>query len=216
MTTSTNNPSGLELNLAIIRYSSHEAERIAYERMQQAGFKVALVLMDKPLGTMASLGQGQTLFVAPWGGKMEVFSSPDWQDHCQRNDINFFFLNDYQGLSAEDLDDHRLQLESWLRNPVFTPCVPADNAFNVVVDLEEWWMQEQKKSAVADKPGLNRYEHENTKNLIDGYMVPSRAHPVESREHQFCRAKAELITHLERQLEQVKGFSYSDMQKKVS
>ncbi len=216
MTCSTNNPNDLELNQAINRYSSHEPERIAYERMQQAGFKVAAVLMDMPLGTMADIGRGETLFVAPWEGKMDVFTSPDWEDNCRCQDVNFFHLNNYEGLSAVDLDLHRLQLESWLRNPVFKQCLPADNAFKVVAELEEWWQVEKQKRSETVTPALNRYEHDNAKRLIEGYMVPSRAHPQESRQQQFDRAKSELIAQLERQLEQVKSFSYGDMQKKVS
>ncbi|MGP0171288.1 hypothetical protein ACSVIJ_05320 [Pseudomonas sp. NCHU5208] len=216
MTNTTNNPNGLELNQEINRYSSHEPERNAYERMQRAGFKVAEVLMGMPLGTMADIGQGETLFVAPWEGKMDVFTSPDWEDNCRCQDINFFHMNSYEGLSAVDLDMHRVQLETWLGNPVFKQSIPADNAFQVVAELEEWWQKENLTRRGTETPALNRFEHENTKNLIDGYMVPSRATPQESREQQFDRAKGELIAQLERQLEQVKSFSYIDMQKKVS
>ncbi|WP_267399024.1 hypothetical protein [Pseudomonas sp. GM_Psu_2] len=61
---------------------------------------------------------------------------------------------------------------------------------------------------------LNRYEHQQIKNLIDGYMVGTR--PLETREQEFERAKTELLGHLERQIDQVKQFAYSDMGKKVS
>ncbi len=217
MTNSTNNPNGLELNQEINRYSSNEAERIAYERMQRAGFKVAEILLCMPLGTMADIGQGETLFVAPWEGKIDVFTSPDWEDNCRCQDINFFNLNSYEGLSAIDLDLHRVKLETWLTNPVFKQCMPADNAHKVVAELSNWCKGECLELPYSVvKQALSRYEHENAKNLIDGYMVDSRLNPLEPREQQFNRAKAELIAQLERQLEQVKTFCYSDMQKKVS
>ena len=63
---------------------------------------------------------------------------------------------------------------------------------------------------------LNRYEHENIRHKIDGYMIPSRERPLESREDQFERAKAELLWHLRLQIEHVEGFSFADMRKRVS
>lgn len=63
---------------------------------------------------------------------------------------------------------------------------------------------------------LNRYEHETIKHKIDGYMIPSRDQALETREQQFERAKAELLGHLKRQIEQVEGFTIADMSKKVS
>lgn len=210
MTTTTNNPNSLHLNRTINAYSSNEAERNAYERMQQAGFKIALILMEMPLGTMADLGQGEFLFVAPHAGKMEVFSTPDWHDNCRWSDVNWFFLNDYEGLGAEDLDDHRGLMEAWLENPVFRQCVPADNAFKVIASSPT------QEDAKAEAANLNRYVHQNTKDLIGGYMVRSKSRPLETHEQQFHRAQRELVANLERQLEQVKRFSYDDMLKKVS
>lgn len=63
---------------------------------------------------------------------------------------------------------------------------------------------------------LNRYDHENIRRKIDGYMIPSRERPMETREEQFDRAKAELLGHLRLQIAYVEGFSYSDMRRKVS
>lgn len=63
---------------------------------------------------------------------------------------------------------------------------------------------------------LNRYEHENIKSKIHGYMVPSPSRPLESREQMFDRAKAELLGHLKHQLAQVENFTFPDMTKKVS
>ncbi|WP_277594368.1 hypothetical protein [Pseudomonas chlororaphis] len=209
---STNNPNALDLNRAINTYSSDEAERLAYQRMQEVGFKIADILIEMPLGTMADLGQGECLFVAPYAGRIEVFSTPDWHDNCRWGDVNWFFLNDYQGLAAEDLDEHRVTMENWLKNPVFRQCVPADNAFKVVAAQEEW--AQNQTGAAPSK--LNRYDHDNVKNLIGGYMVTSKSKPQETRVEQFSRAKAELIGHLERQLQQVKGFTFSDLSKNVS
>lgn len=63
---------------------------------------------------------------------------------------------------------------------------------------------------------LTRYEHENMRHLIDGYMTPLREHPLETRQEQFDRAKDELLGHLRLQIERVEGFSFEDMRKKVS
>lgn len=63
---------------------------------------------------------------------------------------------------------------------------------------------------------INRYDHQNIKNKIGGYMIPSPSRPLESREQQFERAKAELLVHLKRQIEQVDGFTFADLGKKVS
>lgn len=59
---------------------------------------------------------------------------------------------------------------------------------------------------------LNRYEHEQIKNQIDGYMIGRLS--GESSELHFYRAKAELITNLERHLELVRTFTPSDFFKK--
>lgn len=63
---------------------------------------------------------------------------------------------------------------------------------------------------------FGRYEHENIKDKVEGYMVPSPSLPNETREQQFARAKSELLTHLRRQIERVEAFGYEDMAKKVS
>ncbi|MFV3332582.1 hypothetical protein ACNFIA_16720 [Pseudomonas sp. NY15437] len=218
----TNNPNSLELNRTINRYSSHEDERIAYERMQMVGFKVAEILLNMPLGTMADLGQGEFLFVADYEGEVHVFSTHDWRDECALNDVNWFFQSDYQGLSADDLDEHRAEMERWLESPVFRQCKPADHAQRMVADAEAEWKRHQDVTAGIEQPTspsqapLNRYDHEKAKRLVDGYMVPSREAPLEGREQQFDRAKAELVSHLELQLKQVQGFSYQDYTKKVS
>ncbi|MFG0925975.1 hypothetical protein ACF8SB_09820 [Pseudomonas sp. CJQ_8] len=47
-------------------------------------------------------------------------------------------------------------------------------------------------------------------------MIPSRERPLETREDQFERAKAELLGHLRLQIERVEEFSFADMRKKVS
>ncbi len=52
---------------------------------------------------------------------------------------------------------------------------------------------------------INRYEREQIKNQIDGYMTSHRC---------FERAKAELISNLEKHLERVKSFDKSDFLKK--
>lgn len=62
---------------------------------------------------------------------------------------------------------------------------------------------------------LNRYEHENIKHKIAGYMTPSRDLPLETEEQLFDRAKAELLGHLSRQIEQVREFTFQDLSKKV-
>lgn len=59
---------------------------------------------------------------------------------------------------------------------------------------------------------LNRYEHEQIKNQIDGYMIGRR--PGESFEIYFERSKAELISNLEKHIELVKSFDQSDFLKK--
>jgi len=215
-TASTNNPNVLDLNRTINTSSSDEAERIAYERMQQVGFKIADILMEMPLGTMSDLGQGECLFVAPHGGKMEIFSTPDWHDDCRWNEVSWFFLNDFQGLGTDDLDEHRILMENWLKNPVFRQCVPADNAFKVLASLDMEESSPAQQSTPANAGSLNRYEHHQIKDLIVGYMVPSKSLPLESHEQQFHLAKRELVANLERRLEQVKCFTYEDMHKKVS
>lgn len=63
---------------------------------------------------------------------------------------------------------------------------------------------------------LNRYEHENVKHKIHGYMITSRELPLETRPEMFERAKAELLNALKTQIEQVEGFTFADMSKKVS
>lgn len=63
---------------------------------------------------------------------------------------------------------------------------------------------------------LNRYEHEQVKDLISGYMIPSAGKPQENREEEFERAKSELLTALALRIEQVKGFAFPDLAKKVS
>lgn len=63
---------------------------------------------------------------------------------------------------------------------------------------------------------LNRYDHENIRRKIDGYMIPSRERPLETRKEQFERAKAELLGHLRLQIAHVEGFSFADMRKEVS
>lgn len=60
---------------------------------------------------------------------------------------------------------------------------------------------------------LNRYERENIKDKIAGYMVPASSRPQETHEQQFERAKAELLKHLKRQIVQVEAFDYTDMKK---
>lgn len=61
---------------------------------------------------------------------------------------------------------------------------------------------------------LNRYDHENTKSKIIGYMVGR--HPTETHEQEFNKAKTELLQQLRLQITRVEGFSYSDLSKKVS
>lgn len=61
---------------------------------------------------------------------------------------------------------------------------------------------------------LNRYEHANIKNKISGYMVGR--HPTETREQEFQKAKAELLGHLKREIQQVENFTYDDLSKKPS
>ncbi|MBM3105570.1 hypothetical protein IIE18_10505 [Pseudomonas sp. V1] len=212
----TNNPNSFPLNCEINRYSFHEQDQIAYQRMQEVGFKIARILIEMPLGTMADLGKGEFLFVAPYAGKIEVFTTPDWTDNCKLDDVNWFFQSDYQGLGASDLDDHRADMEAWLKNPGFRQCMPPDHAFKAVANLEERHGKDTDHSTAATirREPLTRYEHENLKNLIDGYMIPTR--PIETREQQFNRAKAELITNLERQLQRIRAFTYADMVKKMS
>ncbi|HBO6305174.1 TPA: hypothetical protein L4741_004745, partial [Pseudomonas aeruginosa] len=138
------------------------------------------------------------------------------------NDVNWFFQSDYQGLSAEDLDEHRAEMERWLENPAFRQCKPADHAHRMVAEAEAEWKLHRVGATAIQQPAsptqvpLNRYDHEKAKRLIDGYMVPSHQSPQEGHEQQFDRAKAELISHLELQLKQVQSFSYQDYTKKVS
>lgn len=61
---------------------------------------------------------------------------------------------------------------------------------------------------------LNRYDHENIKHSIDGYMVGR--HPTETREQEFNKAKAELLAQLKLRIEQIQVFTFADMSKKVS
>lgn len=61
---------------------------------------------------------------------------------------------------------------------------------------------------------LNRYDHLNIRDLINGYMV-SKA-PNETAEQFFERAKAELIANLETRLGQVRQYSFQDFSKKVA
>ncbi|HHH9443064.1 TPA: hypothetical protein ACP32N_005052 [Pseudomonas aeruginosa] len=217
----TNNPNALELNRKINTRSPHEDERAAYERMQLVGFKIAQILMPMPLGTMADLGQGEYLFVADFGGECHIFSTPDWHDGCQLGDVNWFFQSDYQGLSVEDLDEHRADMERWLENPVFRQFKPADQAHKLIAKAEAEFNGDPRNYRAAPVPVrstpsaiLTRYDQEMAKRLIDGYMVPSCSAPQETHEQQFVRAKAELITHLELQLKQVMDFTYQDFTKK--
>lgn len=55
---------------------------------------------------------------------------------------------------------------------------------------------------------LNRYERENAREKVYGYMVPRRTNETASQE--FDRAKAECLLHLQRQIEQVKVMSFVD------
>jgi hypothetical protein len=81
----------------------------------------------------------------------------------------------------------------------------------------EWMACILEGNAMKGKAmALTRYEHENIKSKIDGYMIPSRERPLETREQQFERAKAELLGHLKRQIEQVEAFTFADLSKKVS
>lgn len=61
---------------------------------------------------------------------------------------------------------------------------------------------------------MNRYEHARAKEKITGYMVGR--HPTETREQEFEKARAELLGHLRREIEQVEAFTYSDLSKKIS
>ena len=59
---------------------------------------------------------------------------------------------------------------------------------------------------------LNRYEHEEIKNKINGYMVLKR--PGETHEQLFLRAKDELISNMKDRLEKVLAFKFVDYCKK--
>jgi hypothetical protein len=60
---------------------------------------------------------------------------------------------------------------------------------------------------------LTRYDHENIRNLIDGYMV--HRGPTESSEDFFQRAKDELTLNLELRLAQVRAYTFADFTKKL-
>ncbi len=106
----------LPLNRAITAYSAHADEQIAYERMQQASFRVAEFLMQQPHGAMAVEIQGHAYWVSPLDGMMEVFCTPDY-DPVIPDDCNLFAVSDFQGQSVEDLDACRRAMEMWLLAP---------------------------------------------------------------------------------------------------
>lgn len=57
----------------------------------------------------------------------------------------------------------------------------------------------------------NRYDHENIKNQIDGYMIGQSR----NRREEFEMAKEELINNLQKHIEKVKNFTMEDMVKKL-
>ena len=60
---------------------------------------------------------------------------------------------------------------------------------------------------------FTRYDHGNIRHLIDGYMISRRDN--ESSETFFQRAKVELVENLEKRLNQVKAYSFTDFTMKL-
>lgn len=62
---------------------------------------------------------------------------------------------------------------------------------------------------------INRYDHFEIKNKIDGYMIPSVTNILETKEEEFQRAKSELILNISKSLENVKNFTFDDYVSKI-
>lgn len=54
---------------------------------------------------------------------------------------------------------------------------------------------------------LDRYQRHNAAMKVEGYYFPK---PLESPESAFSRARAEAVTHLQRQLDQVKSLTIEE------
>lgn len=109
----------LPLNRQICSYSpNNPEEQAAYERMQLTGFKVAEALMQKPRGTMAANIQGQAFWVSPLNGMADLFCTPDYEP-LDASGLTVRAVSDFEGQSADDLDQCRLAMEQWLSEPVF-------------------------------------------------------------------------------------------------
>tara|TARA_Y100000780_G_scaffold231151_1_gene255399 strand:- start:410 stop:799 length:390 start_codon:yes stop_codon:yes gene_type:complete len=63
---------------------------------------------------------------------------------------------------------------------------------------------------------LSPDDYENTRNLIDGYMVCSSTRPLESRAEMFERAKTDLVSALAIYRDMAKGFLFADLDRVVS
>ena len=116
-TPDTNMIHKLELNRTLTHYSAHADEQLAYEAMQQAGFKVASMLMQQPRGSMADDIQGHAYWVSPLDGMADIFCTPDYEPLA--TDSNVFAVSDFEGQSASDLDETRIAMEQWLHSPKF-------------------------------------------------------------------------------------------------
>lgn len=55
---------------------------------------------------------------------------------------------------------------------------------------------------------MTMYERANAKEKVVGYMVGR--HPTETAEQEFSKAKAECISNLCRQIEQIEAMQFSD------
>lgn len=109
----------LPLNRQITNYSpNHPEEQAAYERMQIVGFQIAETLMQMPRGTMAVDIAGHAYWVSPLDSMADLFCTPDYEP-LSADDFNVRAVSDFEGQSADDLDECRLAMEQWLSKPVF-------------------------------------------------------------------------------------------------
>lgn len=108
--------SSIKLNKTFATYSNHTDEQSAYEAMQEAAFRVAEMLLSKPLGSFAEI-QGSYWWVSPFDNKLEIFCSPDSQ-YISPEDCSVFIASGFEGQGIADLNATRNSLERWLANPV--------------------------------------------------------------------------------------------------
>lgn len=106
-----------KLDRTLTQYSHFPAEQKAYEAMQNVGFKIAELLMQKPRGTMSADVMGHAYWVSPVNGAMDVFCTPDYENLNAR--ANVYPLSGFEGQGASDLDEVRAGMEEWLENPEF-------------------------------------------------------------------------------------------------